>query len=147
MISKLSLHTRVLIYSLLLADIAFAVVFLNNYNSLVIFIYAFVSAFMYILLFSVNTTNTKQEIRLYAIISWASLVIFTYIAFGSYFGFTGFIAVPTLIYALVAYVYYLFRNIYKQIYLVILINSFYMIIKVGLIFILIVATGLMGLGV
>ena len=62
MISKLLFHTRLLIYVLLLADIGFAVVsFLNDFSSLVIFIYAIVSALIYIFLFSINKNSTKRE--------------------------------------------------------------------------------------
>ena len=148
MVSKLLFHARLLIYGLLLADIAFAVTsFGNDYNSPVIFVYAIVSALIYIFLFSITKNSPKRENKFYAIISLISFFLFTYITFGPYFGFTGFIAVPTLLYALVAYVYYLLRNKYNQTHHVILINALYMNIKVGLIFTLIVATGLMGLGV
>lgn len=148
MMSKLLFRARLLIYGLLLADIVFAVIsYANDYNSSTIFIYAIVSALIYICLFSITKNSPKRENKFYAIISLISFFLFTYITFGSYFGFIGFIAVPTLLYAFVAYIYYLLRNKYNQIYHVILINVLYMIIKVGLIFTLIVATGLMGFGV
>lgn len=102
---------------------------------------------IFIFLFSITKNSPKRENKFYAIISLISFFLFTYITFGPYFGFTGFIAVPTLLYALVAYIYYLLRNKYNQTHHVILIDALYMIIKVGLIFTLIVATGLMGLGV
>jgi hypothetical protein len=148
MISKLLFHTRLLIYVLLLADIVFAIVsFLNDFSSLVIFIYVIASSLIYIFLFSINKNSTKREYKFYAIISLISFCLFTYITFGPYFGFTGFIAVPTMLYALVTYVYYFLCNKCNQKYLVILINTLYMIIKAGLIFTLIVATSLIGLGV
>lgn len=148
MISKLLFHTRLLIYVLLLADIVFAVAsFGDDYNPFVIFIYVIASSLIYIFLFSINKNNSKRENKFYAIISLISFFLFTYITFGPYYGFTGFIAVPTMLYALVTYVYYFLCNKCNQKYLVILINTLYMIIKAGLIFTLIVATSLIGLGV
>ncbi|MBN2300333.1 MAG: hypothetical protein JXC31_03995 [Acholeplasmataceae bacterium] len=85
------------------ADIVFAVAsFGDDYNPFVIFIYAILSALIYIFLFSINKNNSKRENKFYAIISLISFFLFTYITFGPYSGFTGFIAVPTMIYALVA---------------------------------------------
>ena len=103
MVSKLLFHARLLICGLLLADIAFAVTsFGNDYNSPVIFVYAIVSALIYIFLFSITKNSPKRENKFYAIISLISFFLFTYITFGPYYGFTGFIAVPTMLYALVA---------------------------------------------
>ncbi len=148
MISKLLFHTRLLIYVLLLADIVFAIVsFLNDFSSFVIFIYAIVSALIYIFLFSINKNSTKKENKFYAIISPISFCLLTYITFGSYYDLKVFIGILTTIYAIIAYVYYQFRNKYKQIDVTILVNTLYMIVKVGLLFILILAMHFLSLGV
>ena len=80
MISKLLFHTRWLIYGLLIAYIAFSVIsFLNDFGYIVIFIYAIVSALIYVFLFSINENSTKQEYKIYAIFSLISFCLFTYL--------------------------------------------------------------------
>jgi hypothetical protein len=140
--SKISSYLNIFIFTILIADVLFAIYSFLNYNALFILIYSFASAAIYLLLFSLNRSASVKELKLYSITSWASIFLFTYITFGPYFGYIGLIALPMVLFGLISYVYFILRTQYNQKYLVLIMNSLYSVIKVGLIFLLILATAL-----
>lgn len=143
---RLSLSIKSFVFIMLFFDMAFGVLFFNYENFLFVLIYSILSAAIYLFLFSVNRDSSIHDIKFYAILSLISIFVFTYVTFGPYFAFTGFVLFPTFLYALLSYIYVSIRKRYDQLSHVILINSFYLAIKVGLIFILILITALKGLG-
>lgn len=133
-------------YLTLILDITVAIVsFLYDYNVLAIIIYSIISALFYLILFSMNTEASKIDIKTYAIVSWISIFIFTYITFGPYLRNTGYTALPSVLFAFATIGYYSFRIKYDELYQIILINFTYLVVKLGLISLLIYFVGLAGL--
>jgi hypothetical protein len=143
---KSSFYILFSILIILVVDVVFAILAFLNYNVLFVFLYSIASSAIYLLLFSLNRTASVKDFKLYSITSWISILLFTYITFGPYFGYIGYIAIPILLFAPISYVYFILRTKYNQMHQVLIINSFYLIIKAGLIFLLIIVTGLVGLG-
>ncbi|MBU1143776.1 MAG: hypothetical protein KKH92_09075 [Firmicutes bacterium] len=143
---KWSFSIHFSIFAILVVDILFSILSFLNYNVLLIFIYSIASSAIYLLLFSLSKSASVKDFKLYSITSWISIFLFTYITFGPYFGYIGYIAIPILLFAPISYIYFILRTRYYQKYQVLIINSVYLIIKVCLILLLILAVGLMGLG-
>lgn len=140
--TRITLYIKLFIFALLFVDIIFAIFSFRDYDPLSVLVYSIISAAIYLFLFSANREMLSRDMKLYAIISLISIFLFTYITFGPYFGFTGLIFIPTLLFTFFSYIYYILRTKYNEIIQVTFISSIYLITKVCLIFFLICGTAL-----
>jgi hypothetical protein len=144
--NKTSLYIKLFLLVMLIIDIIYAIFVFIDFDPLSIFVYSIISSAIYLLLFSVDRKASNSDIKLYSIISMISIFLFTFIAFGPYFAFTGYVLLPTFLFTFFSYIYFFLRIRYYQIFQVIIANFVYLIIKVGLIFLLLCIIALMGMG-
>lgn len=135
---------KICIFSMLLFDVTFAVLeFFHHYGNLIIFHYFILSSLIYFILFSLKRETITRDYKKYAIVLVISTFLCSYIIFGRYLGFQGFIFLPIFVFGCCSFIYVVLRTRYNDIYQVILINLIYLVTRFGAMYILMIATSLM----
>lgn len=143
---KLTLILNIVIMSMLLIDIFFAIYAQVNHNLLWLIRYAIVSSIILFILFSIHQETSKVDLKLYAIGSLISTTLYIVIFFGRYVNTIGTLFIFTVLFSIATTFFYTFRAKYRYFHQMILINLVYMITRFSLILVVIFILALQGIG-